>query len=358
MNTQVWISTGILLLCGLLGWADTPSEPSAGKPADAVEPAADKPAIVEPAAAPPGWQTTEFGEIGLFPFKTAPYPDASRAEGFRSRDQFYPVSPHYTDSTVGIAIPRGYQADRYVDLIVYFHGHSNHVARVFEKFSLLEQVAKAKRNAILVCPQGPRDAPDSGCGKLESPDGLKAFVAEVLEVLIAQKKLPADAKLRNLALAGHSGAYRVIGLCLKHGGLEESIWDVWLFDATYGQLEEFAAWMGRELRDEQSVRKLLAGADPQDLHSISPPRAISLPPRQLFSIFTEHLADENVMLMAMLQRVEAKFGVWMDSECPAALASRLPARFVYTKLAHNDVVSKNDYLRMAIEQSRAFPPIP
>lgn len=51
------------------------------------------------------------------------------------------------------------------------------------------------------------------------------------------------AKVGNIVLAGHSGAYRVISFCLMRGGLVQNISDVILFDALYGQTGKYVHWI-------------------------------------------------------------------------------------------------------------------
>ena len=79
------------------------------------------------------------------------------------------------------------------------------------------------------------------------PDRVARQISDLIESLADDPRPRGAKKLGAIpdCYRVRSGAYRVIGLCLKHGGLEEFIWDVWRFEATYGQLEEFAAWMGR-----------------------------------------------------------------------------------------------------------------
>ncbi len=46
-----------------------------------------------------------------------------------------------------------------------------------------------------------------------------------------------------IILADHSGAYRVISFILNRGGLTENISEVYLFDALYGQVENYTHWL-------------------------------------------------------------------------------------------------------------------
>lgn len=220
----------------------------------------------------PVWQSSALGQTAVFHMTNAPFPHASRADGFKTAERTFPRDPHYTDDRVAIFIPRHFQPGKRVDLLLYFHGHYNHIAKCIEQFKLREQVAAAGQNVILVCPQGPRDAGDSGGGKLEQPGGLHRLVDEVLDTLAAERKLP-HRRLGRVLLAGHSGAYRVIAFGLSVGGLDGNITDVGLLDASYGQLDAFTDWVSGHKKG------------------------------RLFSIFTDHLADENVALMTRLRKL-------------------------------------------------------
>jgi hypothetical protein len=220
------------------------------------------------------WKKTEHGEMILRPFEHAPYPHPSRDQGFRN----FPHEPHYVDSTVGIFIPSHFKPGDTVDYVVHFHGHKNHVANVMKSNKLLEQLAGTKLNVILIVPQGPKDAADSGGGKLELDAGaFEKLIAEVTALLKEQGKLRDTAALGKIVLTTHSGGYKVTAGILHHGGLADHITDVILLDSSYGSLERFAEWCKGS------------------------------PPRRLVSFYTEHLADENAELMSMLDQLDVKY---------------------------------------------------
>lgn len=321
----------------------------------------------ETAASPTTWTTSEWGEMALLPLKSAPYPHESRAEGFTHprTGKHYPREPHYVDSTVGFLIPRGFAlppGESGVDLVIHFHGHGNNVANEIPQFDFPRRLALGGRNVILILPQGPKDASDSGCGKLEDAGGLQAFVDECVETLRAAGKVPAGAKPRNIILSGHSGAYKVIGACLKHGGMENSIREVWLWDATYGQLEEFAAWLGRYRLTEETVRATMPAEIPGSgiPETYTPPAPLPAqgPERRLFSIFTAHLAPENAELMTRLTLLGVPYELYLDKDFDTAIRSAAPARFVHTQFAHNAVMTRQDGLQKALQASPFLDPLP
>ena len=72
-------------------------------------------------------------------------------------------------------------------------------------------------------------------------------MAEAVEKLRASGALKqTNFEIGNIILSGHSGGYHVMAAILDHGGLSEKIREVWLFDALYGDTENFVAWQKSE----------------------------------------------------------------------------------------------------------------
>ncbi|MDQ6930186.1 MAG: hypothetical protein M3126_05925, partial [Candidatus Eremiobacteraeota bacterium] len=161
--------------------------------------------------------------------QSAPFPHASRASGHTYQKKLYDAAAHYSDRTVGIFKPPGYVDRDTVDFIVHFHGWNNHVRQVFERYNLAAQVTRSNVNAILVVPQGPLDAPDSGDGKLELDDnGFARFMQDVTAYLNAHYAVNAQ-KIGRIVLTTHSGGYGGAGGVLTRGGMNDRITDVILF---------------------------------------------------------------------------------------------------------------------------------
>ena len=268
----------------------------------------------------PSWQKTPEGELILRPFATAPYPHKSRENGFKgSKTTFGPE--HYQDSTVGIFIPNGFENSDggNIDYIVHFHGHMNHVSNVITKYKLPQQMAAAKVKAILIVPQGPKDAADSGGGKLELERGaFQDFIRDVGHFLYAEGKVKhKEPSVGRIVLSTHSGGYKVTAAILDHGGLVPHISDVLLLDSSYGSLPWFADW---------------CKADPN---------------HRLVSLYTDHLADENKELMGLLDEDGVKYrqldeATLKDEE----LKPRGPV-FIHTKGPHDQVGL--DYFQRLVE---------
>ncbi|MCX7626377.1 MAG: hypothetical protein N2Z21_09230 [Candidatus Sumerlaeaceae bacterium] len=308
------------------------------------------------------WAVTPWGRLGVAELKTAPFPDDSRTSGFVTKRGVIPYEGHYDDSRVAFAVPeplaRATQSSAGVaklplpeiDLIVHFHGHGNECLNAMEQFRLGEQLAASTKQAVLVIPQGPKYAADSGGGKLEKDGAFAAFVREVLEVLKRNNMgATQETELRFIIVSGHSGAYRVIAKILDHGGEWDRIREVWLFDAAYGFFDELAL----------------------------PATAPSRYPKRLRSIFTDHLAPENAEIMGRiflagrkpaivsddtlttrgtwLTELQRRKGVddWAQPETDAldAILEKEPVLFIYTHMGHNELIYERRYFERFARQS-------
>jgi len=166
-----------------------------------------------------------------------------------------------------------------------------------------QQLATAKANAILIVPQGPKDAADSGGGKLElDPGGFAKLIDEITAYLNAEGKIHTS-KVGRIVLSAHSGGYKVAAAVLHLGGMDKNITDVLLLDASYGSLEWFADW---------------CKADPS---------------HRLVSLFTDHLTEENKELMGLLNQARVLNEAKLSGEGFAARG----ATFMHTKGPHDQV---------------------
>lgn len=183
-----------------------------------------------------------FGDLLVVELKYAPFPHPKRMNGHTYNNNIYSFVDHYNDSTVLIFIPKGYQPKSENDFVIHFHGWYNNVDSVLSQFKLIEQFGDSKNNAILIVPQGPKNAPDSFGGKLEEGNGFKNFMEEITDLLF-EKKITKNKTIGRIILSGHSGGYRVISYILMRGGLTESNKEVYLFDGLYGQIEKYTHWL-------------------------------------------------------------------------------------------------------------------
>ena len=258
-----------------------------------------------------------LGELIVTNLESAPFPHPGRAEGHKYQDQFFSAAEHYADNTVAIFVPRGFREGERVDFVVHFHGWKNHVETVLSHYRLIEQLVASGRNAVLVVPQGPRDAPDSFDGKLEDPRGFERFMNEVAGVLRARSALKRkDFALGNITLSGHSGGYQVIGSILDHGGLREHVTEVFLFDALYARTDQFLAWYDAQ-------------------------------PGRLVNLYTEHggTKAETERLMARLKQRGTPFLAAQEADLKPDDLKQNRLLFIFTPLAHDDVVDKHEAFR-------------
>jgi len=271
------------------------------------------------------WQTNyaAFGKLIVTPFVSAPFPHPDRAEGHKYHDEFYSAKEHYADSTVVIFIPNHFRATGQIDFVVHFHGWNNTVAGTLGQYKLIEQLCDSGKNAILIVPEGPHNAPDSFGGKLEDTNGFKAFMDEAMEKLRANGVLTnSNPEIGNIILSGHSGGYHVMAAIVDHGGLSEKNKEVWLFDALYGGTENFVEWQKSENG-------------------------------RLLDIYTDHggTKEETETLMGSYKTNSISF--FADEETNALPDNLLTNKiiFLHTGLTHNEVIFRRDEFAQFLKTS-------
>lgn len=268
--------------------------------------------------------TERYAALGTMIVTTsdhAMFPHEKRAKGHTYEGKAYPADVHYSDKTVAIFVPKGFRPGETTDLVFYFHGWRNNVDDTLRQFKPAEQLAASGVNAVLVLPEGPKNAPDSFGGRLEETGVFAGLVADVLGTLKA-RGLVATTKPGAIVLAGHSGAYRVMAFILTRGGLAANVREVYLFDALYGQIEKFAHWIDR------FPGKLI------DIHSAD-----------------GGTRAQSLDLMDDLRAWDIPFVSVPESAVTPDLLKRNRLVFVDSPLAHDDVVAKNGQLRAYLEAS-------
>jgi hypothetical protein len=263
------------------------------------------------------------GELIITQFASAPFPHPDREQGHKYKDKLYDAKEHYSDNTVAIFIPKGFREIGQVDLVVHFHGWNHEVAGVLREYKPIEQLMASGRNAILVSPQGPKNAPDSFGGKLQDPEGFKRFINEVTETLRQKPSLKRkDFNIGRIVLSGHSGGYQVISAILDHGGLTDHVEEVWLFDALYAQTDKFMAWLGQGRG-------------------------------RFINIYTEHggTKEETEQMMATLSKRGTTFFKGKEGEATLTNLRTNHVVFLFSELPHNDVVEKHQTFRDFLKTS-------
>ena len=268
-------------------------------------------------------QYAALGQLVMTQLVSAPFPHPARAAGHTYHGQLYSAADHYHNSTVAIFIPKTFRPGEKVDLVVHFHGWMHTVAGTLPEYKLIEQFAACGRNAILVVPEGPYNAPDSFGGKLEDTNGFKNFIAEVggalrLSPLLATNQF----QIGDIIISGHSGGYHVMGEILDHGGLADKIKEVWLFDAWYGSTPYFVAW-------QQTYNG------------------------RLLDIYTDHggTKEETEKLMGSLKTAGTGYWAGEDAAMTPEILRSNRLVFIHTDMVHNDVVGLRSTYQKFLETS-------
>lgn len=278
------------------------------------------------AGTPPGLEETYAaqGRLIVAPFASAPFPHPARAEGHTYQGKLYAAAEHYADSTVAIFIPKGFCETDRIDFVVHFHGWNNTVAGTLATFHLAEQLVASGKNAILIVPEGPHDAPDSFGGKLEDAGGFARFMDEVLATLHARAGFKRqDFSVGRIILSGHSGGYHVMAGILDRGGLARNADEVWLFDALYGQTDTFVKWA------QQS-----SGG-------------------RLIDLYTDHggTKEETEKLITHLRAVDTTIQQAEEAQLDAASLKGRHYVFMHTDLTHNEVLDKRGEFALFLKTS-------
>jgi hypothetical protein len=261
------------------------------------------------------------GRTYIVPFASAPYPHASRANGHAYQGKTYDAATHYSNSDVGIFIPDGWHPhDGAIDFVVHFYGWNHDVRKTFATYALRENFVKSGRNAILVVPEGPTNAPDSGDGKLElDQGGFQRFITDVASWL-ERSNLSSTDRVGRIVLTMHSGGYGGGGGVLTRGGMNDAITDVILFDSAYGYYDAFANW---------------TKASPQN---------------HLLSLFTDDTSTGNTVLMGMLQGPSPNLYVRLaETMTLAELQTRAPTFILTTTVAHDDLLQKYNWYSLFLQ---------
>lgn len=263
----------------------------------------------------------QYGQLLTAELQNASFPHYKRLIGHTYNSKSYPFEEHYNDSTVLIFIPKGFEQKAVNDFVIHFHGWYNNVDSVLAQFKLIELFCESNKNAILIVPQGPKNAPDSFGGKLEGENGFKKFMKEITDLLF-ERKIISNKNIGNIILSGHSGGYRVISFILMRGGLTENIKEVYLFDGLYGQIEKYTYWIDYFLGKFINIYTEDGGTKEQ---------------------------SENLMECFIAWKFPYLFKNEADIQDEDLRNNRLV--FIYTDLGHNDVIHLRSQFKRFLEAS-------
>ncbi|MEM1137384.1 MAG: hypothetical protein AAGI07_16210 [Bacteroidota bacterium] len=254
-------------------------------------------------------------------FASSAFPVTLRKLGYDYKNQHYNALKHYNDSTVLIYIPKYFKSTEKVDLVFHFHGWYNNVDSVISQFNLIEQFFRSGKNALLILPQGPKNAPDSYGGKLENKEQFQKLTSELLSFL-RNEDIINSMQLGNIILSGHSGAYRVMAYILMQGGLTANIKEVLLFDGLYSQQEKFTWWIAK-----QKGRLTNIYTDDGGTFENSKNFALAL---DAWNVPAVHIKEKDLKDF---------------------LNGKYQVRSVYSPMDHNDVIHKNRNFELLIKYS-------
>jgi hypothetical protein len=245
------------------------------------------------------------------------FPDSGRTKGHLYDSVLYSTKDHYRDSTVLIIAPQNLDAKRKVDLIFWFHGWSNNVDHAAVEYELTKQFIQSNRNAVLVMAEAAKDAPDSYGGKLEKPGDFKLLVADVLNGLKAKGLIPAGCTSGHILLGGHSGAYEVMAMIIKNGGMP--IDEAMLYDSLYGKTEIFMDW-------------IKADKNHRFIH--------------LYTDYGYGPKDESLRMNKLLDQAGISYFMVEEKDLKPEMYDKYPLIYIHSLKQHNDIVNQDNFLLM------------
>ena len=193
------------------------------------------------------------------------------------RGEVYWEEPTYSDRRSLLYLPPGFDPQRPVLIVLYFHGQGATLERdVIARQGVPRQIAETGQNIALVAPQLALDAADSSAGNFWKPGHFAAYVDEAAERLMrlyGDKRAGPHFNAAGVVVVSYSGGYLSAAYALVQGGAAHRIKGVILMDSLYGDEDKFAAWA--------AARRRLAF---------------------LLSAYTDSTKDENATLRGLLDK--------------------------------------------------------
>jgi hypothetical protein len=253
---------------------------------------------------PFGAQPLKEGKTQLVAFNASAFPYRSVDPGTRKpfldakngskrghtslRGEVYWEDPTYSDRRSLLYLPPGFDPQRPVLIVLYFHGQGATLERdVIARQAVPRQIAETGQNIALVAPQLALDAADSSAGNFWKPGHFAAYVDEAAERLMRLYGDRAAGRQLNLApvvVVAYSGGYLPAAYALDRGGATHRVKGVILMDALYGDEDKYAAWMAA--RRKQAF---------------------------LLSVHTESTKDENAALQGLLDKKRVPYAKTLPS---------------------------------------------
>ena len=221
--------------------------------------------IVRAKAEKPKLEPLASGRSTIVPFTNSPFPytglipeidkpfldvaDGGRRGHTSVRAGVYWQDETYSERSVLLALPKGFDLRRPAVMIVFLHGNNAVLERdVVARQQVVDQVDASGLNAVLVAPQLAHDATDSSAGNFWKPDFFARFLKEAAVKLARFYGAPANAgefERMPVILVAYSGGYNPAAYALDVGGAGHRIHGVVLLDALYGEEDKFTDWIDR-----------------------------------------------------------------------------------------------------------------
>jgi len=249
------------------------------------------------------------------------FPDSGRKNGHVYNNEIFDAVAHYTDSSILLVVPDNYKPNKKVNIVCWFHGWYNNVDSANQRFELAKQFMASNVNAILLIPEGAKNAPDSYGGKLEQPNMFTQLINDVFATLKKSNIILTKAAPGNIVLAGHSGAYRVMAHITAKGGLR--INEILLFDGLYSETDKYISWLqlGQQHR--------------------------------FVNIYTNEggTMDESIAMMQQLSTKKISFLFSEESNLQKTGLKNNSILFIHSNLQHNDIINNPDNFKLFLQSS-------
>ena len=189
-----------------------------------------------------------FPYEGIVPPTSRPFFDVTDADGRRghrsTRAGVLWEDVTFSDKRALLFMPKGFDVRRPGLIVVFLHGNRATLERdVGGRQRVVQQVAQANVNAVLVAPQLAVDANDSSAGRFWESYGFARFIGEAgahLARLHGDKRTRKTFATLPVVIVAYSGGYVPAAWALHKGGSDARVIGVLLLDALYGEVDKYA----------------------------------------------------------------------------------------------------------------------
>lgn len=189
------------------------------------------------------FEASAFPYRGLIPGTDTPFldvQDGSRRGHTSPRGGVYWEDPTYSDRSVLLSVPPGFDPARPARIVLYFHGNRVRLERdVVNRQGLPRQLAASRLNAVLVAPQLALDALDSSAGHFWEPGFAAQFLNEAVRALDRAFGTGTGLAGAPVVILAYSGGYLPAAFTASVGGLQDRLAALVLLDALYGEADRF-----------------------------------------------------------------------------------------------------------------------